>query len=76
MEESRVSSVHRGSEVIYQDNHPSEPGRGVRVAELLGVRHCIAMCNGTIALEITIRAAGLTGEGIVPAWTFVPAAIQ
>jgi quercetin dioxygenase-like cupin family protein len=32
----RVSSVHRGSEVIYQDNHPSEPGRGMRVAELLG----------------------------------------
>ena len=31
-----------------------------RVARRLGVRHCVAMCNGTIALEIAIRALGLT----------------
>ena len=24
-----------------------------RIAELLGVKHCIAMCNATVALEIT-----------------------
>jgi len=23
-----------------------------RIAEYLGVKHCVAMCNGTIALEI------------------------
>jgi dTDP-4-amino-4,6-dideoxygalactose transaminase len=40
-----------------------------RVAEYLGVRHCIAVCNGTIALEILERALGLTGEVIVPAFT-------
>lgn len=45
-----------------------------RVAGLLGVKHCIAMCNGTIALEIAIRALGLTGEVIVPSWTFVATA--
>ena len=45
-----------------------------RVAENLGVKHCIAMCNGTIALEIAIRALGLTGEVIVPSWTFVATA--
>lgn len=45
-----------------------------RVAEKLGVRHCIAMCNGTIALEIAIRALGLRGEVIVPSWTFVATA--
>ena len=28
------------------------------VAALLGVPHCIAMCNGTVALEIAIRAPG------------------
>ena len=44
------------------------------IAELLGVRHCIAMCNGTVALEIAIRAAGLTGEVIVPSFTFVATA--
>ncbi|MFI8734847.1 DegT/DnrJ/EryC1/StrS family aminotransferase [Ectopseudomonas toyotomiensis] len=45
-----------------------------RVAEKLGVKHCVAMCNGTIALEIAIRALGLTGEVIVPSWTFVATA--
>ena len=37
----------------------------------LGVRHCIAITNGTIALEIAIRALGLSGEVIVPSFTFV-----
>lgn len=45
-----------------------------RIAEHLGVKHCIAMCNGTIALEIAIRALGLEGEVIVPSWTFVATA--
>ncbi len=44
------------------------------VAKLLGVKHCVAMCNGTIALEICIRAMGLTGEVIVPSFTFVATA--
>lgn len=44
------------------------------VAEYLGVRHCIAMCNGTIALEIAVRALGMTGEVIVPSFTFVATA--
>lgn len=45
-----------------------------RVAATVGARHCIAMCNGTIALEIAIRALGLTDEVIVPAMTFVATA--
>jgi dTDP-4-amino-4,6-dideoxygalactose transaminase len=45
-----------------------------RVAELAGVAHCIATCNGEIALEIAIRALGLKGEVIVPAFTFVASA--
>ncbi|MBM4328428.1 MAG: dTDP-4-dehydro-6-deoxyglucose aminotransferase [Deltaproteobacteria bacterium] len=45
-----------------------------RVAEFLGVRHCIAMCNGTVGLEIAIRALGLTGEVILPSFTFVATA--
>jgi dTDP-4-amino-4,6-dideoxygalactose transaminase len=45
-----------------------------RIAAELGVRHCVAMCNGTIALEIAIRALGLSGEVIVPSWTFVATA--
>lgn len=45
-----------------------------RVAELVGVRHCIAMCNATIGLEIAMRAADLHGEVIVPSYTFVATA--
>ena len=45
-----------------------------RIAAYLGVRHCIAMCNGTVALEIAIRALGMTGEVIVPSYTFIATA--
>ena len=45
-----------------------------RIAQWLGVKHCIAMCNGTIALEIAIRALGMTGEVIVPSYTFIATA--
>jgi len=45
-----------------------------RIAEFLGVKHCVAMCNATVALEIAIRAAGLEGEVIVPAYTFIATA--
>jgi dTDP-4-amino-4,6-dideoxygalactose transaminase len=45
-----------------------------RLAEMLGVKHCIAMCNATIALEISIRALGMTGEVIVPSFTFIATA--
>jgi dTDP-4-amino-4,6-dideoxygalactose transaminase len=44
------------------------------IAAMLGVPHCIAMCNGTVALEIAIRAAGLSGEVIVSPFTFVATA--
>jgi len=45
-----------------------------RVASYLGVKHCVAMCNGTIALEIAIRALGMGGEVIVPSYTFIATA--
>lgn len=45
-----------------------------RIAEFAGVKHCIAMCNATVALEIVIRALGLKGEVIVPSFTFIATA--
>jgi dTDP-4-amino-4,6-dideoxygalactose transaminase len=42
-----------------------------RVADYLGVGNCIAMVNGTTALEIAIRALGLSEEVIVPSFTFI-----
>jgi dTDP-4-amino-4,6-dideoxygalactose transaminase len=45
-----------------------------RIAEMLRVKHCLVTCSGTTALEITIRAAGLSGEVIVPSMTFIATA--
>ncbi|MEQ9407463.1 MAG: aminotransferase class I/II-fold pyridoxal phosphate-dependent enzyme [Fuerstiella sp.] len=45
-----------------------------RLAQFLNVRHCVAMCNATVALEIAVRALGLTGEVIVPSYTFIATA--
>jgi len=45
-----------------------------RLSELLGVKHCIAVCNATIGLAITIRALGMTGEVITPSFTFIATA--
>jgi dTDP-4-amino-4,6-dideoxygalactose transaminase len=45
-----------------------------RLADTLGVKHCIAMCNATVALEIAIRALGMKQEVIVPSFTFIATA--
>jgi len=45
-----------------------------QISKLIGVRHCIAICNATVGLEIAIRALGLKGEVIIPSFTFVATA--
>src|ERR1700690_2805934 len=42
-----------------------------KIAMLLGVKHCLVMCNATVALEITACALGLQGEVILPSFTFI-----
>jgi dTDP-4-amino-4,6-dideoxygalactose transaminase len=64
---------------IFENRWLTNNGRYVqefeaKVADFLGVRHCIAMCNATVGLEIAIRALGMTGEVIVPSFTFVATA--
>jgi len=44
------------------------------ISEMTRVKHCIAVCNATVALEITAQATGLAGEVIVPSFTFVATA--
>ena len=56
------------------NNGPTVQEFEQRIAQYLDVKHCVAMCNGTIALEIAIRALELEGEVIVPSWTFVATA--
>ena len=45
-----------------------------RISEIVGVRHCVAVCNATVALGIAIKATGLAGEVIVPSFSFVATA--
>ncbi len=45
-----------------------------KICDLLGSQYCIATSNGTIALELAIRALGLRGEVIVPSFTFIATA--
>lgn len=45
-----------------------------RIADYLGVKHCIAMCNATVALEIAARALDFHGEVIIPSFTFIATA--
>lgn len=45
-----------------------------KLADFLNVKHCIAVCNATIGLEIAIRAMPMQGEVIVPSLTFIATA--
>ena len=42
-----------------------------RVAEISGAQHCIATCNATIGLELAISGLGMSGDVIVPSFTFI-----
>lgn len=70
--EARVSDILDRRWLTNNGNYVQEFER--RVAELVGVEHCVAMCNATIALEIAIRALGLKGEVILPSFTFIATA--
>lgn len=64
---------------IWERNWLTNDGPLVRefeaaVCRMLDVEHCVAVCNATIGLEIAVRALRLTGEVIVPAFTFVASA--
>jgi len=45
-----------------------------KLEEFLQVKHCIPICNGTIALELAERALGFKNEVILPSFTFVATA--
>lgn len=42
-----------------------------RLQSISGAKHCIAVNNGTAALQMMLRGVGLTGEVIVPSFTFI-----
>jgi len=74
----RASLLQRINDILDRrwltNNGPYVQELEERIGSLLGVKHCIATCNGTVALELAIRAAGLSGEVIVPSFTFIATA--
>jgi dTDP-4-amino-4,6-dideoxygalactose transaminase len=42
-----------------------------RVADLMDVEHCIATASATAGLQLVARALGLTGEIVMPSFTFI-----
>lgn len=75
---NRAALMHRFEDIL-DSRWLTNRGRQVqefeqRLAQRLGVKHCIAMCNATIALEIVTRALGMKGEVIVPSMTFIATA--
>ena len=41
-----------------------------RAAAYLGVRHCVAVCSCTAGLMLVLRASGLSGDVVLPSFTF------
>ncbi|MCX6970124.1 MAG: DegT/DnrJ/EryC1/StrS family aminotransferase [Verrucomicrobia bacterium] len=45
-----------------------------RISEITGTEHCIAVCNATAGIQIAVQALELTGEVILPSYTFIATA--
>jgi dTDP-4-amino-4,6-dideoxygalactose transaminase len=74
----RTKLLERFNDILdrrwFSNNGPNVREFEKKLAEFAGVKHCIAMCNATVGLEIAIRALELKGEVIVPAFTFIATA--
>jgi dTDP-4-amino-4,6-dideoxygalactose transaminase len=73
----KVEAAFRG---IFERHYFANHGPLVRrldeeFARVQGVKHAVCVTNGTVALMLLARALELSGEVIVPAFTF-PAAVQ
>lgn len=74
-----VQTFHKLVDEIFERHWLTNDGPIVhqfeeRMANLLGVKHCLAVVNATIGLEIAARALGLKGEVILPSFTFIATA--
>jgi dTDP-4-amino-4,6-dideoxygalactose transaminase len=69
-----LQNVVAGYESVYQSGlltNSKAVGRlEAAVAERLRVKHCVAVSSCTSGLMMTLRAYGLTGEIIIPSFTF------
>jgi dTDP-4-amino-4,6-dideoxygalactose transaminase len=58
----------------FSNNGPFVQEFEQRLAAYTGARHCIAVCNATVGIELAARALELHGEVLVPAYTFIATA--
>ena len=70
-----LQELMAGIEGIYETKMFTNQGPMVRsleekIAQRLNVNHCMLFCNGTMATMCLIKALGLTGEILVPSFTF------
>jgi dTDP-4-amino-4,6-dideoxygalactose transaminase len=74
---SEVERSFRGifARRYYTNNGPLMRALEDAIAERLGVAHAVCVTNGTIGLLVLARALELSGEVVVPAFTF-PATVQ
>jgi dTDP-4-amino-4,6-dideoxygalactose transaminase len=56
---------------VFSNHGPFESRLESEFARIAGVKHCIAVSNATLGLEIALRSLGLQGEVIVPSFTFI-----
>ena len=75
---SKEKVLSRISEVLDNEwltnNGPMVQELEHKIQQYLGVKHCICVCNATIGLELVQRALNLSGEVIIPSFTFIATA--
>jgi dTDP-4-amino-4,6-dideoxygalactose transaminase len=72
--EALANDLRRILESRHLTNGPYVRRLEERAAEYLGVRHCVAVASCTAGLMLVIRATELTGDVIVPSFTFAATA--
>jgi dTDP-4-amino-4,6-dideoxygalactose transaminase len=54
----------------FTNNGPYVQALEEQICKFLGVKHCVAVVNGTTGLQIAAKACGVTNDVVVPAFTF------
>lgn len=68
----QIESILKGH--LFTNNGPLVRRLEEKLAQFLNVNHCVLTCNGTVALSLLVHALDLTGEVIIPAFSFISTA--
>ena len=56
---------------VFSNDGPLVQKLEEKIGNFLGVKHCVLVSNGTVGLQLLARGLNLTGEVIMPAFTFI-----